>query len=55
MFGKIGKEELIYPKENSIRPDQFSFTKQYSNFAGYLEYGLTFNVGRNKYNINWMS
>lgn len=53
MFGKIGKAELVFPKEENIQPDQFSFTRQYSNFAGYLEYGLTFTVGRNKYNIYW--
>lgn len=54
MFGKIGKAELVFPKEEHIKPDQFSFTRQYSSFAGYLEYGLAFTVGRNKYNVYWV-
>lgn len=53
-FGRIGKPELVFPKGDSIRPDQFSLIRQYSNFAGYLEYGLEFTVGHNKYNIYWI-
>jgi hypothetical protein len=50
-FGEMGKAELNFPKKDRIQLGEFSFDRQYSRFAGYLEYNLTFIVGRNRYKI----
>lgn len=54
IFGEIGKPELVYPKEKRVRAGQFSFSRQYDDFAGYLSYDLTFINGRNTYRIYWV-
>ena len=53
-FGKIGKPELIFPQKNQITENNFSFDRQYSNAAGYLEYDINFSIGHNSYNVYWM-
>lgn len=54
VFGELGKAELVFPKLGHIENDQFFFERQYSRFAGWREYDLTFTIGRNKYNVYWM-
>lgn len=54
MFGNLGKAELVFPKKNQVENGQFSYDRQYSNNAGWLQYDLTFTIGRNKYNVYWM-
>lgn len=53
-FGEPGKSELVFPKQGRIKKGQFSYDRQYSNNAGWLQYDLTFTIGRNKYNVYWM-
>lgn len=53
-FGEPGKSELVFPKQGRIKKGQFSYDRQYSDIAGWLQYDLTFTIGRNKYNVYWM-
>lgn len=53
-FGELGRAELIFPTHGHIKKDQFFFERQYSRFAGWRQYDLTFNIGSNKYNVYWM-
>lgn len=53
VFGEVGKAELVFPSEESVQPDQFIFTRQYSSSAGYIEYGLAFMANQHNYNLYW--
>ena len=52
-FGALGKKELVFPRRNQVKSDQFSFSRQYSRFSGWRQYDLKFTVGRNRYHVYW--
>lgn len=55
VFGELGKAELIFPKTDHIKNGQFTYSRQYSRFAGWRQYDLTFTIGPNRYNVYWMA
>lgn len=55
VFGEIGKSDLIFPNPDHIKSGQFSYSRQYSRFAGWRQYDLTFTIGSNRYNVYWMA